>query len=133
MGYVILYFAPFSTKAACTRLYPDQPVTNTISSKLTETAPLPIPFLYHSMSTSPTPATPPTHNSPSNAPGDPTTALTTLMHQTLQQNAMTMTQLQTRPSTPLVKPTPITPKYKPCRPPFPKCYGLSPTTPLLLA
>ena len=37
-GYKVLYFTPFLTKAVWTRLYPNQPVTNTISARLTETA-----------------------------------------------------------------------------------------------
>ena len=84
-GYEVLYFTPFSTKAACTHLYPNKPVSNTISARHTDTAPPTFPYLASSMSTSPTPETPPSHNSPSNENVDPTTALIALMQKTLQQ------------------------------------------------
>ena len=45
-GYNVLYFTPFSTEAAWTRLYPDQTVTNRISVRLTNTYPLNIPSFY---------------------------------------------------------------------------------------
>ena len=63
-GYNILYFYQFSTEVAWTRLYSDQPATNTISVRLTATDPLPIPSHSSLMSTLPTPETPPSHNSP---------------------------------------------------------------------
>ena len=108
-GYNVLYFTPFSIKAVWTRLYPDQPITNMIFARLTATDPLPIPLSSSLMSTSPTPETPPSHNSPSNAPVNPTAALIALMHQTLQQNATLMAHLQTSPSPPSFQQTSISP------------------------
>ena len=132
-GYNILYFTPLSTKRAWARLYPDQPVTNTISSRLTATYPLPIPSRSSSVSTSPITETPPSQNSPSNAHFDPKTSLIVLMHQMLQKNATLITHLQNQPSPPSVQLTPIDPIYKPQSPPFQKRYGTPSTTPLLLA
>ena len=109
-GYNVLYFTPFSTKGVWTRLYPDQPITNMIFARLTATDPLPIPLSSSPMSTSPTPETSPSHNSPSNAPVNPTAALIALMHQTLQQNATLMAHLQTSPSPPSFQQTSISPK-----------------------
>ena len=62
-GYDVLYLTPFLTKAAWTRLYPIQPVSSTISARLTDTDPPTFPSLVLLMSTLPTPATPPSHNS----------------------------------------------------------------------
>ena len=106
-GYNVIYFTPFSTEAAWTRLYPDQPVTNTISAKLTMEYPIPIPYRYYLMSTSPTPENPPSRNYPSNAPANPTTALIARMHQTLQKNATLMVQLQKQTSPMVVQHTHI--------------------------
>ena len=63
--YDVIHFTPFSTEAAWTRLYPDQPVLNMISARRTETDPPTFPSLDLLISASPTPATPPIHNSPS--------------------------------------------------------------------
>ena len=85
------------------------------------------------MSTSPTPATPPSHNSPSNAPVDLMTALIAIMHQTLQQNATIMVHMQIRPSPPSAPQPPTNPQYKPRCPPFPKWYGMPLTNPIFPA
>ena len=98
VGYSVIYFTPFSTEDAWTRLYSNQPVTNKISARLTATDPIPIPSHSSLMSTSPTLETPPIHNSPSNAPVDLMTEFIALMHQTPQKNAILMAHLQTRPS-----------------------------------
>ena len=45
-GYNILYFTHFLAKATWTRLYLDQSVTNKISTRLPDTNPLPIPYLF---------------------------------------------------------------------------------------
>ena len=103
MGYNVLYYTPFSTKAAWTRLYPDQPVTNTISARLTNTDTLPIPYLFSLKSTSPKPSTLPSHNSPSKVSVNSMEAFIALMHQTIQKNATFMAHLQTRPYPPLVQ------------------------------
>ena len=112
-GYEVLYLTPFLTKAAWTRLYPIQPVSNTISARLTETDTPNFPSLASSVPTMPTPETPTSHNSSSNAHVDPTTALIALMHQTLQQNATRMSHMQTRTYPLSVQQTPTTPTYKP--------------------
>ena len=119
-SYDVFYFTPFSTKAAWTRLYTNQPASNTISTRLTEMSPPTFPSLDLSMSTSPTPTTPPSHNSPSKAPVDPTTAFIPMMHQTLQKNATMMVHMQTQNSPPSSQQTPTAPQYKPHCPPFPK-------------
>ena len=131
-GNNVLYFIPFSTKVAWKRIYTDQPLTNTISIILTKTSPLKTPPLSSLMSTSPTSATHPTHNYPSNMPAKPTTSLIALMNKTIQQNATMMEHLQTQPSPPLVQPTPIAPEYKLQRYPSTKLDGTPPTTPLFL-
>ena len=92
-GYGIICFTPFSSEAAWTYLYPKHPMSNTISVRLNDTTPPTFLSLTSLMSTSPTPETPPTHSSPSNQTVDPTTALITLMHQSLQQNAAMMVQI----------------------------------------
>ena len=61
-GYDILYFTLFSSEAAWARLYPEQAISNTISVRLNETNPPTYLSLASSMSTSLTPATPPTHS-----------------------------------------------------------------------
>ena len=66
-GYNVIYFTPFSTKAVWTRLYHSQPISNTITSRLNETATPTFPSLALSISTSPAPVTPPNHNYPSNS------------------------------------------------------------------
>ena len=103
-----------------------------IPARLTIMDPLPIPSRSSLMSISPAPEIPPSHNSPSNTLVDPTTALISLMYQTLQQNVTLMAHLQNHPSTPPVQLTSISPIYKPHLSPFPKWYGALPTTPLFL-
>ena len=120
------------TEAAWKCLYPDEPVTNMISARLTKTSPLAIPSLSSLISISPTPATPPPHNSPSNVPVNLTIALIASIHQRLQQNAAIMAHLEIRPSPPLVQPTPIPLTCKYQSSPFPKWDGTPPTTPLFL-
>ena len=116
-----------------TRLYPKKPVSNTISVRLNETTPPTFLSLALSMSTSPTPATPPTQSYPSNQTVDPTTTLIALMHQSLQQNSVMMAKIHSRTSpSSALQPSPSY-HYKPQRPPFPKWYGTPPTTPLFLA
>ena len=85
------------------------------------------------MSTSLTPATPPIHNPPSNAPVDPTMALIALMHQKLQKNSTMMGHMKTRTSLSSTQQTPTGMQYKPQPPPFPKWDRTPPTTLLLLA
>ena len=92
-GYNILYFNPFLTKAAWTRLYPDQPFTNTISARLADMDSLTISSLSFSVSTLPTPVTPSKRDYTSNDPANPMAALITLMNQMLQKNAMMMPPL----------------------------------------
>ena len=65
-GFIKIYFTPLSSEAACTRLNPEQPISNTISVQINETTHPNFPSLASSMSKSPTPAIPPTHSSPSN-------------------------------------------------------------------
>ena len=85
------------------------------------------------MSTSPTPATPPTQSSPSNQRVDPTMALIALIHQSLQQNDTMMAQIHSRPSqTSALQPSSLY-QYKPQRAPFPKLDDTPPTTPLFFA
>ena len=96
--YDVIYFTPFSSEAVWARLYLEQAISNTISIQINETNPPTFPSLASSMSTFPTPATPPTHISPSNQTVDPTTALVVLMHQSLYQNSAIMVQLHSRPS-----------------------------------
>ena len=57
-SYKVIYFTPFSTKAVWTRLYPDQPIPNTISARLTDMDTLLITYLSSSMSTDKTYNTP---------------------------------------------------------------------------
>ena len=83
----------FSSEAAWTRLYPEQAILNTISVRLHETNPPTFTSIASSVSTSPAPTTPPTHNSPSNQTVNPTTALIALMHQSLQKNSTMIAQL----------------------------------------
>ena len=111
---------PFSTEVAWTRLNPEHPISNTISVRLNKTTPPTFPLLDSSMSTSPTPATPPTHSSPSNQTVDPTTSLITLMHQSLWHNASMVAQLHYCPSPPPAPQPSPSYQYKPQRPPFPK-------------
>ena len=119
-GYDILYFKPFSSEASWTRLYPNHSIANTFSVQRTDTDPPTFPSLALYMSTSPTPVTPPIHNSPSNPTANPTTALISLMQQTLQQNATIMAHMHSRIYPPsALHPPPYQP-YKPQRPPFKK-------------
>ena len=99
-GYNVLYFTPFLNESTWTSLYTNQPVSNTISARLAETSPPTFPSLALSMSTSPTMGTSPSHNSPSNMPVDPTTALIELMQQMLQKNDTIMVHMQTQTSPP---------------------------------
>ena len=78
-GYDIIYFTPFSSEAAQTRLYPENPISNTISVRRTKTTPPNLPSLALSMSTSLTPATHQSHNSLSNPTVNPTAALIALI------------------------------------------------------
>ena len=80
---------------------------NVISVSHTKTDPPTLPNLASLMSTSPIPSTSPIHNSPSNANVNPTTALITLIQQTLQENATMMSHMHARPS-PLPPPQPLT-------------------------
>ena len=98
-GYDVLYFTFFSTEAAWTRLYPDQPVLNTVSVRRTKTAPPTFPTLTSPMSTLLTPENPPNHIYPSKPAVNPTTALIVLKQQTLQKNATIMVHMNARPST----------------------------------
>ena len=132
-GYDFLYFNPFSSKAAWTRLYPEQAISNTISVRLHETNPPTFPSLASSISTSTAPTTTPTHNSPSNQTVEPTTALVALMHQSLQQNFTMMVQLNSRPSPQPSQPPSPSYQYKPQLPPFPKWDGTPSISPLFLA
>ena len=132
-SYDVLYFTPFSTEAAWTRLYPENPILNTISVRLNETTPPFFPSLASSMSTSPTPATPPTYSYPSNKKVDPTTALIALMNQSLQQNAAIMAQIHSSPPLLSALQPLMSYLYKPQIPPFPKWDGTPPKTPIFLA
>ena len=85
------------------------------------------------MSTLPTPATPPSHNSLSNAHVDLMTELIAIMYQTLQQNATMMAHMQIQPSHPSAPQPPTDPQYKPQCPPFPKWYGAPLTNPIFPA
>ena len=128
-GYNIIYFTPFSSEAAWTRICPKNPISNMISVWRTETTPPTLPSLGSSMSTSPKPETPPSHNSPSKPIFDPTTALIALMQQPQQQKAAMMVHIHSRPPPPSAPKLPPSHPYKPQRPPFPKCDGTLPTTP----
>ena len=132
-GCGVLYFTPFSTEVAWTRLYPNQPVSNKISTRHIEMAPPNFSYLASFMSTSPTPATPTSHNSLSNAHVEPSKALIAFMNQTLQKNATMMAHMQIRPS-PLPAQQPLTsPQYKPQCPPFTKWDRTPPITPIFPA
>ena len=85
------------------------------------------------MSTSPAPTTTPAHGSPSNQTADPKTALIALMQKSIQQNATMIAQLNSRPSPHPPQPQPLSYKFKPQRPPFPKWDVTPPMTPLFLA
>ena len=81
-----------------------------------------LPLFYHwprrCQLTSPTPATTPTHSYLSNQKVYPTTALTILIHQSLQYNAATMAQIHSRPPPPSApQPSPLY-QYKPQILPF---------------
>ena len=132
-GYNVLYFTPFSIEVAWTRLYPDQPISNTISVRHTEKAPSTFPSLALLISTSPTLVTTPSYNSFSNPTVNPTTALIALMQQILQRNATMMAHMHARPSPPLSPQPPTSQQYKRQRLPFPKWYKTPPTTLLFLA
>ena len=119
-GFTAIYFNPFSSKSAWTRLYPEYLISNTISVQLNETNLRTFLSLASSMSISPTPATPPTHSSLSNQTVEPTTALIALMNQYLQQNAAIMAQLHSRPSPPPALQLLQLYQYKSHLPPFPK-------------
>ena len=127
------FFTPFSTSAAWTRLYPSQPFSKTISARLIDLAPPTFPYLVLSISTSPTPATPPSRNSLSNVHVNTTTSLIVLMHQTLYKNATLMPHMKTRPPPLSVQQTLTSTTYKTKRLPFTKLYWMPPTTPLFLA
>ena len=61
-GYDTIYFTLFSLEAEYTGLYPDNPISNTISVRLYDTTPPTFPSLDLSMSTSPTPTSIPCRN-----------------------------------------------------------------------
>ena len=85
------------------------------------------------MSTYPAPTTPPAHSYPSNKTVDPTAVLISLMHHSLQKNATTIAQLNSRPSPqPAQQPLPLY-QFKPHFPPSPKWYGTPPTSPLFFS
>ena len=131
--YNVLYFNPFSSEAVWTRLYPKQAISNTISVRLHETNPPTFLSLASSMSTSPAPMTPPTHNSPSNKTVDPTTSLIVLINQSLHENATMIAQLNSRPyPQPSQQPSPSY-QFKPQHPPFSKWDGTPPQTPIFLS
>ena len=92
-GYNVISYTPFSLEAAWTRLQPDQAISNTIYVQINETNPQTIPSQASYMSTSLAPTTPPAHVSLSNNTVKPTLSLIALMHQSLQQNATMMAQL----------------------------------------
>ena len=129
--YNVLYFNFFSTELVWTRLFSDQPVSNTISVQGNKTDPPTFPSLARSMSTSPTPATPPRHNSLSKPNVDPTTTLIPLMQQTLHQNSIIMAHTNTQLSLMLSPQPPPSQPYKPQPPPFTK-WDRTPTTTTLL-
>ena len=132
-GYYILFFTTFSTEAAWTCLYPDHPISNTISIRHTKTATTTLTSLALSMPTFLTPATPPSYNYLSKSTVDPTMALIALMQQKIHQNSAIMAHMHSHPSLPSTpQPTPYQP-YKPHLTPFPKWDGTPPITPLLLA
>ena len=81
----------------------------------------------------PTPTTPSNHNYLSNKTVDPITALTALMHQSLQKNVARMAQLHSFTSPqPAQQPSPSY-QYKPQHSPFPKWDVTPSTTPLFIA
>ena len=94
-GYDVIYYTPFSSEAACTRLHPDRAITNTISVKINDTNPQTILSRVSLMSTSSAPTTPPEHSYPSNTV-DPTVSLIALLQQYLQQNATMLDRLNYR-------------------------------------
>ena len=131
-GYDVLSFTPFSSEAAWTCLNPKQAISNTISVRLIKKNPQTFSSLAALMSTSPVPKTAPEHSSPSNQTVDPTTALIALMHQSLQQNATMIVQLNYLPSPQPAQQLLLSYQFKTQRPPFPKWDGTPPTTPLFL-
>ena len=82
-GFTTIYFNLFSSEAMWACLYPEHPISNTISVQLNETTPPTLPSLASSMPTSSTPVTPPTHIYPSNQAVDPITKLIAIMHHSL--------------------------------------------------
>ena len=99
-GYNTIYFTPFSSELAWARLYPENPISNTIYVRLNKTTPPTFTSLASLMSTSLTLAKPPTHISPSNQTVEPTTELISLMYQYRQQNDAVMAQMHSRPTPP---------------------------------
>ena len=118
-GYDVIYYTPFSSEAAWTRLHPDRAITNTISVQINETNPQTIPSQASLMSTSLDPTTPPAHCSPSNMV-DPTVALIAIMQQSLQQNATMLAQLDSCSSPRQPQTQSLSYQFKPQRPPLSK-------------
>ena len=121
----MFYLMKLSSEAAWLHLHLGILITNTIYTRIPETAPSTI-MSFLSMSTLPTPSTQ-ADNSPSNAPVDPTTELIALMTQKLQKNTAMNSQLQRQPYPPQVAPTQLNQYYKIQHPPFTK-WDETPTT-----
>ena len=132
-GYNVLSYTPFSPEAAWTRLHPDQIFSNTISVHINKTNPQKTPSQTLSMSKSSAPTKPPAHGSPSNNTVDPTLALIALIQKLLQQNATTITQINSRSSPHPPQTQSFSYQFKPQHPPFPKWDGTLTTTSLFLA
>ena len=131
-GYDKLFYTPFSSEAAWTRVHPDKVITNTISVQTNEANPQTVTSRASSMSTSLDLTTPTSQCSPTNIV-NPTVQLIALIQQSLQQNATMLAQNNSclspnQPQTQL-----IAYQFKPRRPPFPKWEGKLSTTPLFLA
>ena len=92
-----------------------------------------LPSQAFSMSTSQAPTTPPAHSSLSNQTVDPTTALISLMQQSLQQNATIIMQLNSCQSPHPPQPQLMSYLFKTQCPPFPTWDGTPSTTPMFLA
>ena len=108
-GNNIIYFTPFSSEAAWTRLYPKNLISNMISVRRTKTNPPTFLSLDSLILTSPTPETPPSHNSLPNPIFEPTKNLIALMQQSLQHNSAIMAHLHSCPPSPSALQPPPTP------------------------
>ena len=80
LGWYVIYFTPFSSKAACLGLHLGLHITNAIPPRLPNISPSTILY-FTLMSTPPTPSI--QDSSPSKFPVDPMTALIALMTQQL--------------------------------------------------